>query len=70
MILDVRAPDGQFDLTDFKVAFCFQYPVWAFGFASLIRSRRLTRNRMRADGTVVDPLHSAITRRWRGRGGR
>ncbi len=70
VILDVRAPDGNFDLTDFKVAFCFQYAVWAFGFASLIRSRRLTRNRMRAAGTAVDPLPHAIARRWRGRGRR
>lgn len=70
VILDVRAPDGNFDLTDFKVAFCFQYAVWAFGFVSLLRSRHLTRNRMRAGGTVVDPLPRAIARRWRGRGRR
>lgn len=70
LVLDVRAPSGQFSLTDFKVAFCFQYVVWAFGFASLVRSRRLTRANLRAEGTTIDPLPRAIARHWRDRGHR
>ncbi len=68
LILDLRAPLGNFDLADFKIAFCFQYLLWAFGLVSLIRSRRLTRANLRAEGTVIDPLPSAIARHWRDRG--
>jgi MFS family permease len=67
VILDWRAPSGAFTLADFKVAFCFQYVLWAFGFVSLRRSRRLTRAGMRAEGTEIDPLTSAIGRHWRAR---
>lgn len=69
-VLDLLAPAGDFTLGDFKIAWCFQYLIWAFGFISLVRSRRLTRAGMRADGTAVDPLPSAIARRWRTRGDR
>jgi hypothetical protein len=68
VILDLRAPQGDFDLTDFKIAFCFQYLIWAFGLVSVIHSRRLTRANLRAEGTVIDPLPSAIARHWRDRG--
>jgi nitrate/nitrite transporter NarK len=68
LVLDARAPDGAFTLGDFKLAFCFQYVLWAFGFVSLIRSRRLTRAGMRAQGTTIDPLPDAIARHWRDRG--
>ena len=68
VILDWRAPTGAFDLVDFKIAFCFQYLLWAFGFVSLWVSRRLTRAGMRAEGGgAIDPLTSAIARRWRDR---
>jgi MFS family permease len=68
VILDWRAPTGAFDLEDFKVAFSFQYVLWAFGFVSLWSSRRLTRAGMRAEGGArIDPLASAIARRWRRR---
>jgi MFS-type transporter involved in bile tolerance (Atg22 family) len=70
VILDLRSPTGVYDLDDFKLAFCFQYLLWGFGFVSLWRSRRLTRAGMRAeDGTVIDPLPSAIARHWRARSG-
>jgi len=67
VILDLQAPDGQFTLADFKVAWCFQYPVWAFGFISLWRSRQSTRRRMRAEGVYIDPLPHAMAERWRRR---
>jgi MFS transporter len=70
VILDLRSPTGAYGLSDFKVAFCFQYLLWGFGFVSLWRSRRLTRAGMRAeDGIVIDPLPSAIARHWRARSG-
>src|SRR4051794_1652193 len=68
VILDWRAPSGVFDLSDFKVAFSFQYVLWAFGFWSLWRTRRLTRAGLRAEGTEIDRLTSAIARHWRARG--
>ena len=67
VILDARAPDGQFDIYDFKAAFCFQYLPWAFGVVSLWRARRLARAEMRAEGTEIDPLPHAIARHWRDR---
>jgi hypothetical protein len=67
VILDVRAPDGRFSLADFKIAWCSQYLLWAFGFLSLWRSRRLTRRGMRAEGVIIDPLPHAMAERWRHR---
>ena len=68
VVLDLLAPDGASTLPDFKVAFCFQYLPWAFGFVSLIRSRRLTRAGLAAQGDVIDPLPQAIARHWHDRG--
>ncbi|SEQ16839.1 MFS transporter [Microlunatus flavus] len=66
-VLDLRSPGGAYTLTDFKLAFCFQYLPWTFGFLSLIRSRQLTRAGMAAQGQVVDPLPQAIARHWHDR---
>ena len=62
VILDLGARGGAYDLTDFKVAFTVQYVFWAFGLVSLLRSRRLTRAGMAAEGTTVDPLAAARSR--------
>jgi len=67
VILDLQAPLGNFTLAEFKLAFGFQYVLWAFGLVSLVRSRRLTRAILRDAGTVIDPLPSAIARHWRRR---
>jgi MFS family permease len=67
VVLDTLAPSGVYDVTDFKIAFCFQYVVWAFGLLSLRRTRRLARAELRAQGTVIDPLPQAIARHWHGR---
>lgn len=64
VVLDLLAPSGQYDIRDFKIAFCFQYVVWAFGLLSLRRTRRLARADLRAQGTVIDPLPHAIARHW------
>ena len=68
LVLDLLAPDGAYTLGDFKVAFCFQYLPWAFGFVSLIHSRRLTRAGLAEQGELIDPLPHAIARHWHGRG--
>ena len=70
VVLDLLAPSGAYTLGDFKLAFCFQYLPWAFGFVSLIHSRRLTRAGLAEQGEVVDPLPHAIARHWHERGGR
>lgn len=67
VVLDLRAPTGDYTVDDFKVAFCFQYVVWAFGLLSLRRTRRLARAGLRAEGTVIDPLPRAIARHWHDR---
>lgn len=64
VVLDVLAPTGDYEVRDFKVAFCFQYVVWTFGLLSLRRTRRLARADLRAEGTVIDPLPHAIARHW------
>jgi MFS family permease len=64
VVLDLLAPTGDYEVTDFKIAFCFQYVVWAFGLLSLRRTRRLARAELRAGGTVIDPLPEAIARHW------
>jgi hypothetical protein len=68
LVLDLRAPGGTNSLTDFKLAFCFQYLPWAFGFLSLVRSRQLTRAGLAAQGQLIDPLPHAIARHWHDRG--
>ncbi|HET9649939.1 MAG TPA: MFS transporter [Microlunatus sp.] len=67
VLLDLLAGDGTYTLFDFKVAFSFQYVVWAVGIASLLRTRRRARAELAAQGTVIDPLTQAIARRWRAR---
>ena len=64
VVLDLRAPTGDYEVADFKIAFCFQYVVWAFGLLSLRRTRRLARADLRSQGTFIDPLPHAIARRW------
>jgi hypothetical protein len=67
VILDLLSAGGTYSLFDFKVAFSFQYVVWAFGIVSLRRSRRLARAQLAAEGTTIDPLPQAIARHWRHR---
>ena len=65
LLLDLRSPDGDYGLVDFKVAMSSQYLLWGFGLAAIWRTRTLTRRRMRAEGTHIDPLVSAVRRRMR-----
>jgi MFS family permease len=54
-----------YDLHGFRLAFCVQYVLWAFGLFMLLRVRRRVRHRFRTEeGIVIDPLPIAIARRW------
>jgi nitrate/nitrite transporter NarK len=64
LVLDLRSPDGDYGLADYKLAMSSQYLLWAVGLAAIWRTRRLTRRRMfDDDGTRIDPLASALRRR-------
>lgn len=67
VVLDLLSGGGAYSLTDFKIAFSFQYVVWAFGIVSLRRTRRLTRAQLASQGTVIDPFPQAVARHWRHR---
>jgi MFS family permease len=59
-----------YDLDAFKLAWCVQYAVWAFGLVGILRTRTLARARMeRDDGVVVPPMREAVARRIRSRRG-
>jgi MFS family permease len=64
LLLDLRAPDGDYGLDDFKVAFSVQYLLWAVGGFGIWRTRVLARRGLRAAGTQIDPLPRAIVRKW------
>ena len=54
-----------YDLHDFRLAFCVQYVLWAFGLLMVLRVRRRVRHRLRTEeGIVIDPLPIAVARRW------
>jgi MFS family permease len=67
VVLDLRSGGAGYRLVDFKIAFCFQYLVWAFGLVSLRHSRQLARAQLRAAGTTIDPFPAAVARHWRSR---
>ena len=50
---------GTYTRDDFRVAMCVQYPIWAFGLAMVIISRRRLRD---ARGVELDPFHRAVVR--------
>src|SRR5947209_7987528 len=67
LVLDASGGGGPsaYDLHDFRLAFCVQYALWAFGLLMVLRVRRRVRHRLRTEeGIVIDPLPIAIARRW------
>ncbi|GAB2619051.1 MFS transporter [Paractinoplanes abujensis] len=57
LILDARTGGGAtYDIADFKVAMSVQYIFMIVGVAGILRTRRLARERMAAEGIVVRPL--------------
>ena len=70
LVLDLRGGTGPaaYELADFKVALCLQYPLWALGLQRVVAHRRvLRRRRLDRTGVLVDPLHAALRRKARER---
>jgi MFS family permease len=64
LLLDLRTGTGSGpDLAGFRVAFAVQFVVWGVGVLGIVRTRRLARRQLAAQGTVVLPLHIAYQRR-------
>jgi MFS family permease len=68
IVLSLESSGGphSYTLTDFKLAFSVQYLFWAIGLFGVLHNRRRLRA---ARGLELDPLHRAMVRRWRRRGG-
>jgi MFS family permease len=64
IVLDLRT-GGQpgYGPDDFRVAFAVQYLVGLVGTVGILRTRRLARDRLAADGIVVPPLREVLARR-------
>ncbi|MFI5491443.1 nitrate/nitrite transporter [Actinoplanes sp. NPDC051859] len=68
LILDLRTGGtAAYDIADFRVAMAVQYAVGAIGVAGILRTRRLARLRLAADGIEVRPLREVLAERgWFG----
>jgi len=70
LILDARTGGrADYDIHDFKIAMSVQYLIIAIGVLGILRTRRLARRRMAAEGIVVRPLRQVLAER-RGLAGR
>ncbi len=68
VLLDLRSGDGEgYRLDDFRVALSVQFLMWAVGVTGVVRTRRLARQRMAAQGIVVPPIREVIERKRRDR---
>ncbi|MGQ0483280.1 MAG: MFS transporter [Pseudonocardia sp.] len=63
MVLDGLGGSGGYDPTAFRLAWCTQYVVWAVAVVGVLRTRRLARRELAADGIVVPPLREVWARR-------
>jgi sugar phosphate permease len=64
LILDARTGGrAGYDIGDFKVAMAVQYVIFAVGLAGILRTRRLARRRLAAEGIVVRPLREVVAER-------
>ncbi|GAA2477076.1 MFS transporter [Winogradskya humida] len=64
LILDARTGGrADYDISDFKVAMSVQYALMAIGVLGILRTRRLARRRMAAEGVHVRPLREALADR-------
>jgi MFS family permease len=66
MILDLRTGGrADYDIGDFKVAMSVQFAIMAIGIAGILRTRRLARRRLAAQGIVVRPIREVLAeKRW------
>ena len=69
VLLDLTGSGETYSLDGFRIAFSAQYVIWAIGIAGILRTRRILRARLAADGVVVPPMREAIRRRRAARRG-
>lgn len=64
LILDARTGgSADYDIADFKVALSVQYVLMAIGVLGILRTRRLARRRLAAEGVHVRPLREVLAER-------
>ncbi len=64
LILDARTGGrAAYGIDDFKIAMAVQYLIFAIGLTGILRTRRLARRRMAAEGIVVRPLREVLAQR-------
>jgi MFS family permease len=64
LILDARTGGHHaYGIADFKIAMSVQYLIFAVGLVAILRSRRLARRHLAAEGIVVRPLREVFAER-------
>jgi MFS family permease len=66
VVLDLTTTGGpaSYTLGAFRAALSVQYAFWLFGLVMVLRTRKLLRDRLAAQGLALDPLHRAFARKW------
>lgn len=66
VVLDLTTSGGpaSYTLGAFRIALSVQYVLWLFGLVMVLRTRKILRDRLAAQGLALDPLHRAMARKW------
>jgi MFS family permease len=66
VVLDLMTSGGpaSYTLGAFRIALSVQYAFWLFGLMMVLRTRKVLRDRLAAQGLALDPLHRAFARKW------
>jgi MFS family permease len=62
-VLQIAAPDGDYGLDAYRLAFAALAIPWAVGVLGIVRNRAKARADWAADGVVIPPLREALARR-------
>ncbi|MCB2411395.1 MFS transporter [Demequina sp. TTPB684] len=68
-VLQLAAPDGNYDLDAYRLAFAALALPWAVGVVGIVRNRAKARADWAANGVLVPPLREVLERRRSGRRG-
>jgi len=63
LVLQMAAPDGNYDLHAYRLAFASLALPWAVGVFGILRNRRQTRADWAADGVIIPPVRDALAQR-------
>ena len=63
IVLQFTAPDGNYDLHAYRLAFASLALPWAVGVFGILKNRRQTRADWAADGVVIPPVRDALAQR-------